>query len=114
MLLLLLCDFGNFTKAGFYIFCALAAVGNNAVFAVFNSLFGIIKVSAAFVAQSIKRAITKKAVKILRLFGFVAGKIFTFPMLKKACFLFFHGFSSVSAFGIHFVHDGVDDAGGDV
>lgn len=62
----------------------LWAMGFQTLGTVFNSLLHISKRAAAFITQSIQRAVAKEAVEALLIRALVAGKIFTFSILKKA------------------------------
>ena len=64
-------------------------VGYKATGAILNPTLGIAEISSAFVPQGIQGAIAKQAVKIFSFFAIMAGKIFTFPVLKKLIMLHF-------------------------
>lgn len=51
--------------------------------AVFDALFGVAVIAAAFVAQAVQRAVAEQAAKAFRIGGWVAGKIFTLFILKE-------------------------------
>ena len=73
--------FRNLRKFRYYIRIPVFAMRNKTVRAVLYSILYVNKVSAALIAQSIKRTIAKQAVKIFA-FRFVARKIFTFGIFK--------------------------------
>ena len=67
-------------------------MGPQAGGAVFDSLFRISEAAAALVSQCIERAVAEQAAEGFRVGIGMAGKIFTFPVLKKI--IVGHGFSS--------------------
>lgn len=70
---------------------------NQAIRAILYPLICICEISTAFISKCIQWAIAEKAVEIFNIFYLVAGKIFTFFVLEKACSLiFFHKKSSVA------------------
>lgn len=58
-------------------------MGMQAPGTVFNSVFQIDKAAAALICQAVQRAVAKQAAEGIRICTFVAGKILTFPILKK-------------------------------
>lgn len=60
----------------------LPFVGKHTSRTIFNPAFRIIKIPAAPFSQCIKRAITKKAIKIIRIRSLMAGKKFTILMTE--------------------------------
>ena len=71
-------------KFGVYIIIITSLVWKQALGAILYAVLGIFAVAAALFAQRKQRAIAEQAVKILRMFGGMAGKIFTFGILKKS------------------------------
>ena len=72
-------------------------MGKQTICTVFNAFVCIFKVSSALISQSVQRAIAKQAIKILRIIGFMAGKILTFFMTEKRIFFSF----SIKSFFTH-------------
>ena len=62
---------------------AVSAMGNQTITAILDIPRTVYTVPPALFAQSVKRAVTEQAVEILRVLRFMAGKILTFPVLKK-------------------------------
>jgi len=61
-------------------------VGEHTVGAILEASLCILKVSSTLISQCVQRAVTKQAVKILRLVSLMTRKKFTFLMLKKSIF----------------------------
>ncbi len=79
--------FRNLRKLGCNIRIPVFAMRNETVRAVLYSILYVNKVSAALIAQSIKRTIAKQAIKIFA-FRFVAREIFTFGIFKITIIIF--------------------------
>ena len=58
-------------------------MGPQAVGTVLDTFFGIGEIAAAVFAQGIQRAVAEHAAENFRVRAGMAGKIFTFPVLKK-------------------------------
>ena len=58
-------------------------MGTQAAGAILDPVFQIGKVAAALVCQSVQWAVAKQAVEVFGVVGFVTGKVFAFPILKK-------------------------------
>ena len=76
-------------------------VGDQTVRAVLDSFGGIFKVTAAFVAQRVQRAVAKQSAESFGIGAFMTGKIFAFPVLIEIVMAHlmnsgkrFHGYSS--------------------
>ena len=61
----------------------LSEVGSQAAGAILDPIFRIAKSAAAAVAKTIQRTIAEKAAEGFRIRSMMAGKIFTFSVLKK-------------------------------
>ena len=80
---LLFCQFQNFIHISADILVILPAVWPQAGGAVFNSAFRIGKITTAVFSQGIQRAKAEQAAEMIRIRSPMAGKIFTFFVLKK-------------------------------
>lgn len=62
----------------------------------FNAVFFYFTVAATLCSQGIQGTVAEQAVKVIRVICFMAGKVFTFPVLEKAVVLgiIWHGFVS--------------------
>ena len=60
----------------------LPAVGLQTMAAILDPLGGVGEIAAALIAQGIQRAIAEQTAEALRIRAGMAGKIFTFPVLK--------------------------------
>jgi hypothetical protein len=58
-------------------------MGKQAVGTILDTVFGVGKIAAATVCQSIQRTIAEQTAKGLRVCARVAGKVFTVPVLEK-------------------------------
>ena len=59
------------------------SVGPQAVGAVFDTLLRVAEIATALVSQGIQGAVAEQAAEAFRVGPGVAGKVFTFPVLKK-------------------------------
>ena len=84
-----LCQFHDLIIFAHDITEILSFMGKEAVCTVLDSFFCVLKISSAPIPQSIQRAIAEQAVKILRIVGFMTGKILTFFVAEKGIFLSF-------------------------
>jgi hypothetical protein len=75
-----LCKFGNFGELFHNVRVIFADVRQGTGTAILDTVFGIAEIAAAALAERIKRAVAEKAVKIVRIVGFMAGE-------KLACFV---------------------------
>ena len=82
-----LCQFHDLIIFAHDITEILSFMGKEAVCTVLDSLFCVLKISSAPIPQSIQRTIAEQAVKILRIIGFMTGKILTFFVAEKGIFL---------------------------
>ena len=62
-------------------------MGFETVGAVLDTRIGVAEAAAALIAQAVQRAIAEQAVKAFLLHALMAGKILTFPILKKLVML---------------------------
>ena len=69
------------------------SMGNQAVAAVFDAIFKICKISAAFVTQGIQGAVTEKAAKVFLIYALVTGEILASRVLTEL--IVFHLYTSV-------------------
>lgn len=65
-------------------------MGDKAVAAVLNISRTINAIASALISQCIQRTIAKKAIEILRMLCFVAGKILALLMLKERILMSLH------------------------
>jgi hypothetical protein len=70
------------------LFIVFFLMGIYAVFAAFNTLLRVEKLTAALFSKHIKGAITEQAVKVLFGNSLMAWKVFTIPVLKKTAAVF--------------------------
>ncbi len=90
---LFFCYFGKLTKPPDDIGVIISFMGYKARSAVLDAFFGISEISSAASSQSIKGTIAEQAVKIVRIIGFMTGKILAFLMTEKAVSPFFLHYS---------------------
>ena len=78
-------------------------MGDQAIRAIFDTLFGISAVTAAVISQRIQRAIAKQAVKLAAILYFVAREILAGFVLKETVGLF-HAVASKKSVFLHPFH----------
>ena len=79
----LLCQLHQLRVLGYDVAVAAAAMGQQAVGAVLDTVFQIPEIAAAFAAQRIQRAVAEQAVEVLRMVRLMAGKKLARPVLGK-------------------------------
>ena len=94
-------QFHNLRKTLRHIVISARTMGNQTVCTILYPVFCILKIPAAFFPQRVQRAVTKQAIKALRVFYRVAWKEFACPMAEEfKVFRFFHclGFLHLNLF----------------
>ena len=86
-------DFHNVTVLAHDVGVVVSLVGNHAVTAVLDPVFGILEVTAALVLQCIQRAVAEQTVEVVRILGLVTGEKFTFFVIDEGEILPFPVFS---------------------
>lgn len=80
------------------VFICSPAVRNHAAATVLNSVFKVSKITPAFIAQRIQRAVAEQTVKIIFVLYIMAWEVFTFPMAEKLVFThYFTSFGKLSS-----------------
>ena len=95
------CDFQDFAVLAHDVGVVVFLVGNHAVAAILDSIFGVFKITAAFVFQCVQRTVAEQTVEVVRILRFVTGEKFAVFVIDEGEVLSFPVFShsSTSSYG---------------
>jgi len=59
-------------------------MGQMAIRTIFDAFIAVLKITAAFIAPEIQRAIAKQTIEVVVIWHLMAGEIFTFMIAEKS------------------------------